>query len=98
MRLGGQVIPLESTGLLGLIFFPVSLVTSFLHLKLSDLLDLIVVDQKHLSFAVVVLQVLLSLGSISWLLVADKGESITGGFTLVQSDVFNLTIILKQVG
>jgi len=97
VRLRGQVVPLETSAQLGLVLLPVSLVTGLLHLELSDLLDLIVVDHEHLASEVVVLQVLLGLGSIGWLLVADESESILGGSTLLKSDVFDLTILLEQV-
>jgi len=97
MRLRSQVVPLETAGLLGLIFFPIGFVSRLFHLKLSDFLDLVVVDQEHLTLAVVVLQVGFGLGGIGWLLVADEGKGITGGLALVKSDVFDLTIVLEQV-
>lgn len=82
---------------MGLVFFPISLVTSLLHLELSDLLDLIVVDQEHLAINGVILEILLGLGSIGWLLVADEGESISGLLALVKSDVLNLTEGLEKL-
>jgi hypothetical protein len=98
VRLGGQVIPLESTSLLGLVLLPISLVTSLLHLELSDFLDLIVVDQEHLALNAVVLQILFSLGSICGLLVADESKGISSLFTFVKSDVLNVTEGLEQIG
>lgn len=98
VRLGGQVIPLESTSLLGLVLLPISLVTSLLHLELSDFLDLIVVDQEHLALNAVVLQILFSLGSICGFLVADEGKGISSLFTFVKSDVLNVTEGLEQIG
>lgn len=97
MRLRCKIVPFKSTCLRGLIFLPIGFVTSFLHLKLSHLLDLIVVDQKDLTLTVVVLHVLLGFSSISWLLVANKGEGIAGILALVKSDVLNLTEALEQV-
>jgi len=97
MRLRGQVIPLKSSGLLGLVLLPVSLVTSLFHLKLSDLLDLVVVDQEHLALAVVVLQVLFGLSGISWLLVANKSKGIASVLALVQSDVLDVTVSIEQL-
>ena len=55
VRLSGQVIPLETSSLLSLVLLPISLVTSLFHVKLSDLLDLIVVDHKHLTINSMVL-------------------------------------------
>lgn len=97
VRLRGQVVPFETSAQLGLVLLPVSLVTGLLHLELSDLLDLIVVDHEHLASEVMVLQVLLGLGSVGWLLVANESESILGGCTLLKSDVFDITILLEQV-
>jgi len=98
VRLGSQVVPLESTGLLGLVFLPISLVTGLLHLELSDLLDLVVVDQEHLALNAVVLQVLLSLGSIGWLLVANESKGVSGLLSLVKSDVLDVSKSLEEVG
>jgi len=92
VRLRGQVIPLETSSLLSLVLLPVSLVTSLFHVKLSDLLDLIVVDHEHLSIDSMVLQVLLSLCSISWLLEADKSVGISGrSASVTELDVFDLS-------
>jgi len=98
VRLGGQVIPLESTSLLGLVLLPISLVTGLFHLELSDFLDLVVVDQEHLTLNAVVLQVLLSLGSIGGLLVANEGKGISSLLAFVKSDVLNVTEGLEEVG
>lgn len=76
MRLRSQIVPFESTALRGLVSLPISLVTSLFHVKLSDLLDLVVVDHEHLVVNGVVLQILLSFCSISWLLEADEGIGI----------------------
>merc|ERR1711990_669821 len=97
MWLGRQVVPLESSSLRSLILLPISLVFGLFHLQLSDLLDLVVVDDKHLALTVVILQVLLGLGGIGWLLVADEGEGIACS-ALLESDVLNLTVVLEEVG
>jgi len=92
VRLRGQVIPLETSSLLSLVLLPVSLVTSLFHVKLSDLLDLIVVDHEHLTINGMVLQVLLSLCSISWLLEADKSVGISSrSASVTKFDIFDLT-------
>jgi len=92
VRLRGQVIPLETSSLLSLVLLPVSLVTSLFHVKLSDLLDLIVVDHEHLTINGMVLQVLFSLCSISWLLEADKSVGISSrSASVTKFDIFDLT-------
>lgn len=97
VRLRSQVIPLESTSLLGLVLLPISFVTGLFHLKLSDFLDLVVVDQEHLTLAVMVLQVLFGLSGISWLLVANKGKGVASVLALVQSDVLDVTVCVEQL-
>ena len=97
MRLRCKIVPFKSTCLRGLIFLPIGFVTSFLHLKLSHLLDLIVVDQKDLTLTVVVLHVLLGFSSISWLLVANKGKGVASILALVQSNVLDVTVCVEQL-
>lgn len=98
MRLRGQIVPLETTSLLSLVLLPVSLVTSLFHMKLSDLLDLIIVDHEHLTVNGMVLQVLLCLCSISWFLEADKSIGISSrSATVTKLDVFNLTEGLEKI-
>jgi hypothetical protein len=46
----GKIVKMESTGLLGLIFFKVSFVDGIFNLDLSLLLNLVVVDDQGLSF------------------------------------------------
>jgi len=98
VRLGGKVVPLETTGLLGLVLLPIGFVTSLLHLELSDFLDLVVVDQEHLALNGVVLQVGFGLGSIGGLLEADESKRILGLLALIESDVLDLTEGLEEVG
>lgn len=97
MRLRGKIIPFEPSSLLSLVLLPIGFVTSLLHLKLSDFLDFIVVDKKHLSTNGMVLEVLFSLSGIGWLFVADKGKWITSLLSSVKSDVLNLSIVFKKI-
>ena len=53
--LTGQIIPLESTGLLLSILFPISLIFEFSHLHSSDLFDFIIVDDKNFTIKSLVL-------------------------------------------
>jgi len=94
--LRGQVVQLESSIDLGLVSFPVSLVLCALHLDLTDLLDLVVVDHQHLAFTVVVHQVGLGVGGIVWLLEANESESIAS-LAFFKSDILNLSILLEEV-
>jgi len=80
----------------GLISLPIGLVLGLLVLDLSDLLDLIVANVELLTFEVVVVQVLLSLGSIVGLLEANEGESVTR-FTLVETNFFDLSKLTKEL-
>ena len=59
----GKIVEVESTGLLGLIFFEISLIHGILDLDLSLLLNLVVVDDQGLSFESSVVKV--SLGNSS---------------------------------
>jgi hypothetical protein len=77
MRLVGNIIPLETTSLLSLIFVPISFISRTLHLDLSNLFDFIIVDQKHLTFNIMVMEILFGLSSIIWFLEANKSISIT---------------------
>ena len=77
VRQVGELVPLESTGLLSLISFPISLILGFFILDLSDLLDFIVADVESLAINIVVVQVLFSLSSIIGLLEANEGESVS---------------------
>jgi hypothetical protein len=98
MRLRGQVVPFETTGFLSLVFLPVSLVTSFFHMKLSDLLDLIVVDHEHLTINGMVLQVLLSLCSISGFFEAHKSIGIScRSASVAKLDIFDLSEGLEKI-
>lgn len=96
MWVTGQVIQMESSSLLSLIFLKVRLINCFFNLNLSQLFDLVMVDHK--SFTVMSLVVHCLLGSCGgiWGLKADKGESISG-FTFFKSDLLNLTERLKHL-
>lgn len=76
IRQVGELVPLESTGLLGLISFPISLILSLFVLDLSDFLDLVVADVQSLAINVVIVQVLFSLGGIIGLLEANESKSV----------------------
>jgi len=98
MRPRSQIVPFESTALGGLVPLPISLVTSLFHMKLSDLLDLVVVDHEHLVVNGVVLQILLGLCSISWLLEADEGVGVASrSASVAELDVLDLTEGLEEV-
>jgi len=90
----GELIPLESSGLGSLILFPISLILGLLVLNLADLLDFVVADVEGLAFKIVVVQVLLSLGSIVGLLEADEGKSISR-FALIETNLFDLSELRK---
>jgi hypothetical protein len=77
MRLVGNIIPLETTSLLSLIFVPISFISRTLHLDLSNLFDFIIVDQKHLTFNIMVMKILFGISSIIWFLEANESKSIT---------------------
>ena len=97
VRLGSQVIPLESTSLLSLVLLPISLVLGGFHVELSDLLDLIVVDDEHLSFAVVILQTRFCFGGISWLLVANESIGIARLSFVTNLDLLDLSEWAEEV-
>lgn len=90
----GKLIPLESTGLGGLILLPISLILGLFVLDLTNFLDLVVADVEGLAFEIVVVQVLLSLGGIIWLLEANESEGVSR-FTLVKTNLFDLSELRK---
>ena len=96
MRLVCNIIPLEATSLLRLIFVPISFISRSFHLDLSDLLDFIVVDQKHLTFNVMIMEILFGLSSIIWFLEANKSESITV-WTSFNANFFYFTISFEEI-
>ena len=96
MRLVCNIIPLEATSLLRLIFVPISFISCSFHLALSDLLDFIVVDQKHLSFNIMIVKILFCLSSIIWFLEANESESITI-WTSINTNFFDFTIRFEEI-
>ena len=96
MRLVCNIIPLEATSLLRLIFVPISFISCSFHLDLSDLLDFIVVDQKHLTFNVMIVEIWFGLSSIIWFLEANKSESITV-WTSFNTNFFYFTISFEKI-
>ena len=97
MRLVSNIIPLEATSLLSLIFVPIGFVSCTFHLDLSDLFYFIVVDQKHLTFNVMIVEILFGLSSIIWFLEANKSESITI-WTSINTNLFDFTIRFEEIG
>ena len=98
MRLVCNIIPLEATSLLRLIFVPISFISCSFHLDLSDLLDFIVVDQKHLTFNVMIVEIWFGLSSIIWFLEANQSEneSITI-WTSSNTNTFYFTISFEEI-
>ncbi len=96
MRLVCNIIPLEATGLLRLIFIPIGFIFCSFNLYLSDLFDFIVVDQKHLTFNVKIVEILFGLSSIIWFLEANKSECITV-WTSFNTDTFYFTISFEEI-
>ena len=75
MRLVCNIIPLEATSFLGLIFIPIGFIFCSFNLYLSDLFDFIVVDRKHHTFNVMIVEIRFGLSSIIWLLEANQSEN-----------------------
>jgi hypothetical protein len=96
MRLVGNIIPLETTSLLSLIFVPISFISRTLHLDLSNLFDFIIVDQKHLTFNIMVMEILFGLSSIIWFLEANESKSITI-WTRINTNFFDFTIRFEEI-
>ena len=96
MRLVCNIIPLEATSLLRLIFVPISFISCSFHLDLSDLLDFIVVDQKHLTFNVMIVEIWFGLSSIIWFLEANESECITI-WTSFNTNFFYFTISFEEI-
>ena len=96
MRLVCNIIPLEATSLLRLIFVPISFISCSFHLDLSDLLDFIVVDQKHLTFNVMIVEILFGWSSIIWFLEANESECITI-WTSFNTNFFYFTISFEEI-
>lgn len=94
--LTGQVVPLESTSLLGLVVLEISLILSFLELDLSELLDLVVVDDENLISIGLVGESALSSGSCIWLLVADESIGVAS-LSSVKSDFLDLTTLFEEI-
>jgi len=91
-----QVVPLESTRLLGFVVLEISLVLGSLKLNLSKFLDLVVVDDKDLVSIGLVGESVLGVSGGIWLLEADESVGITG-LTFVKSDVLDLTVLLEEI-
>ena len=96
MRLVSNIIPLEATSFLGLIFIPIGFIFCSFNLYLSDLFDFIVVDRKHHTFNVMIVEIWFGLSSIIWFLEANESECITI-WTSFNTDFFNFTISFEEI-
>jgi len=96
MRLVSNIIPLEAASLLGLIFVPIGFISCSFHLDFSDLLDFIVVDQKHFTFNIMIVEILFGLSSIIWFLEANESECITI-WTSFNTNFFYFTISFEEI-
>lgn len=77
-----------------LVVLEVGLVSDVLLLDLSDFLDLVVVDVKHLSIEGLLIKLLLGKSSIIWVLEANKSVD---GFSVLREDLdaFDISILSK---
>ena len=96
MRLVSNIIPLEATSFLGLIFIPIGFIFCSFNLYLSDLFDFIVVDRKRHTFNVMIVEILFGWSSIIWFLEANESECITI-WTSFNTDFFNFTISFEEI-
>ena len=96
MRLVCNIIPLEATSFLGLIFVPIGFIFCSFNLYFSDLFDFIVVDRKHHTFNVMIVEIWFGLSSIIWFLEANESECITI-WTSFNTDFFNFTISFEEI-
>lgn len=95
--LTGQVVPLETATGNGDVLLPISLVSDLFELKISDFLDLVVVDDQSFAFIGLSMEGLLGVGAGIWLLEADESKSVVSE-SLIESDLFNLSVWLEEVG
>jgi hypothetical protein len=93
----GKLVPLESNSELADVLFPISLVSHLLELEVSDLLNLVMVDDEALSVVGLSVKGLLSHGASIWLLVADEGVGVVL-VTLLESHSLNFSVGLEEVG
>jgi len=84
------------SSLLRNVLLPVSLVSNLLELKVSNFLDLVMVDNKTLSIDSLTLEVLLGLGASIWLLEADEGVGVLT-CTLLKLYSLDLSVLLEEV-
>ena len=96
MRLVSNIIPLEATSFLGLIFIPIGFIFCSFNLYLSDLFDFIVVDRKHHTFNVMIVEIRFGLSSIIWFLEANESECITI-WTSFNTNFFYFTISFEEI-
>ena len=96
MRLVSNIIPLEATSFLGLIFIPIGFIFCSFNLYFSDLFDFIVVDRKHHTFNVMIVEIWFGLSSIIWFLEANESECITI-WTSFNTNFFYFTISFEEI-
>jgi len=91
----GKIIKMESSHLLGLIFFEICLIDGIFDLDSSLFLDLVVVDHQGLTIMSSVVQGRFGKGSGIWLFEADESKvSVSSFFEL---DVLDLTEMSEDV-
>lgn len=91
----GKIIKMESSHLLGLIFFEICLINGIFDLDSSLFLDLVVVDHQGLAIMSSVVQGRFGKGSGIWLFEADESKvSVSSFFEL---DVLDLTEMSEDV-
>ena len=91
-----EVVPLEAS-VDRFVLFPVSLVSDLLELEVSDLLDLVMIDDQTLTVVSLATKSLLGNGASVWLLEADESKGVVLE-TLLESYLFDLSIGLEEVG
>jgi hypothetical protein len=92
-----QSVPSVSRTDLGNVLLPISLISHLFQLEVSDLLDLVVVNDQALAIVGLSLQVLFGKRACVWLLEADEAISVVG-LSLFKLHVFDISERLEQIG
>jgi len=96
MWLTGEIVPLESTGLLLSVLLEIGLVLKLGHLDLSNFLDLVVVDDQDLSINLGVGKLLLGGSAGVWLFVANESVLVSSSvFLWFKSDVLKFSVFTE---
>lgn len=95
VRVRDQVVEVETSILLCLIPFERLFVDGFFSLQSPDLLDLVVVDNKLLTFKGLIVKILFGLGGGVWGHKADEGIDSGSCFRFAYFDLFDLSMGLK---